>query len=129
MKKQLLTAIAVVASLCGFAQTKGTNTLGFGVDITTHELASSSGSSNGYKYRNYNLGYGHFIKDNTRIGLVLSYGSQVHEETTNTELESFGGSMTYQQYYPIIKKLYLFAGGVAGYDASKQEARNGTQDQ
>lgn len=122
MKKQLLlTAIAVGLSLCGYAQTKGTSTLGLGANVNTNKSSSNFGNSesiNSNKNRYISLGYGYFIKDNTRIGLELSYGKTTTEQTANdylNESKRYGGAISYQKYYPLIKTLYAYAGGRAGY--------------
>jgi hypothetical protein len=39
----------------------------------------------------------------------------------NQEQKTYGGSLNYQQYFPIIKKLFAFAGGKAGYAHTKYE--------
>jgi hypothetical protein len=125
MKKQLLTALAVVASLCGYAQTKGTNALSLGVSTYTSKTEQNiqSGSSNQkQKQNNFSLGYGHFISDNAKLGVNLIYGrgtststSASQDNTTNI----YGGSLSYQKYYPLIGKFYAYAGGAASYSFRK----------
>lgn len=125
MKKLLFTALASSLSLCGYAQTKGTSTLGFGVNVTTFKSEYSSLPENKTenKLRFYSLGYGLFIEDNTRIGLDLNYGSSKYDTGLNLHQENknYGGNFTYQRYYPLIKTLYAYAGGLAGYSYYKQE--------
>ena len=123
MKKKLLTAVAVLASLCGYAQTKGTSTLGLGVNVSTNktEFNDQSASDSKTKQNSFSLGYGLFIKDNTRIGIDLQYG----EGNGNSfDTKSYGGNVTYQEYYPLIKKLYAYAGGKAGYGYTTQKSEN-----
>ncbi|WP_316848246.1 outer membrane beta-barrel protein [Pedobacter psychrodurus] len=121
MKKQLLvTAMAVGISLCGFAQTKGTNALSFGVNST-----KSKSSGNNYetesKNNSFTLGYGYFFKDNDKIGLDLTYGinKNFSGSNSNQEQKSYGGNLSYQRYFPLIKTLYAYAGGRASYTYSK----------
>ena len=121
MKKQLLTAFAVVLSLCGYAQTKGTSTLGFGASVNTNKSSSNFGNSESTstnKNRYFSLGYGYFIKDNARIGLELSYGNNTNEQSANdysNESKTYGGNISYQKYYPLIKSFYAYAGARTGY--------------
>jgi len=123
MKKQLLvTAMAVGISLCGFAQTKGTNALSFGVNST-----KSKSSVNNYeiesKNNNFTLGYGYFFKDNDKIGLDLTYGLNKFNSgnTPNQEQKSYGGNLSYQHYFPLVKTLFAYAGGKAAYTYSKNK--------
>ncbi|WP_316811611.1 outer membrane beta-barrel protein [Pedobacter heparinus] len=126
MKKQILTAIAVMASLCGYAQTKGTSALGFGVNVSTNKSESNSltGVDQENKTRNFSLGYGFFVKDNAKLGIELNYGNTDNSYAggSQTESKSYGANVTYQQYYPLIKTLYAYAGGRAGYGQTKQES-------
>jgi len=124
MKKQLLvTAMAVGISLCGFAQTKGTNALSFGVNST-----KSKSSGNNYetesKNNSFTLGYGYFFKDNDKIGLDLTYGinKNFSGSNSNQEQKSYGGNLSYQHYFPLIKTLYAYAGGKASYTYSKNNS-------
>lgn len=125
MKKQLLTALAVLVSLCGYAQTKGTNALSLGVSAytsKTEQNIQSGSATQKQKQNSFSLGYGHFISDNTKLGVNLIYGrgtststSASQDNTTNI----YGGSLSYQKYYPLIGKFYAYAGGVASYSNSK----------
>jgi hypothetical protein len=128
MKKKLLTAVAVLASLCGYAQTKGTNALGFGINSQTSksEVRSETGATeiNKSNSNNFTLSYGLFIKDNTKLGLDVSYGNQDYEYIANvsgSKGKSYGAGINYQQYYPLVKKLYAFAGGSVGYGYTKTD--------
>ena len=120
MKKQLLTAIAVCLSLCGYAQTKGTNALGFGI-VSTTEKSSGYSNDNKNTTNTFTLSYGHFIKDNTKIGVELNYGEYKQETTNFSNLDSklYGGNINYQRYFPIVKTLYAYAAGQAGYSYTK----------
>jgi hypothetical protein len=125
MKKQLLTALAVVASLCGYAQTKGTNALSLGVSAYTSKTEQnipSGSATQKQKQNSFSLGYGHFISDNTKLGIDLIYG---HGTSTSTSMSQdnatdiFGGVLSYQKYYPLVGKFYAYAGGAASYSFSK----------
>lgn len=131
MKKKLLTAVAVLATLCGYAQTKGTNALGFGISSQTskYEARSENGATeiNKSKMNNFSLSYGLFIKDNTKLGLDVSYGNQDYQYVANvsgSKSKSYGAGINYQQYYPLVKKLYAFAGGSLGYGYTKTDNAN-----
>lgn len=120
MKKQLLTAIAVFLSLCGYAQTKGTNALGFGI-VSTTDKTSGYSNDNKNTANSFTLSYGHFIKDNTKIGIEVNYGQNKQKATNFSDFESklYGGNINYQRYFPIVKTLYAYAAGQAGYSYSK----------
>ena len=124
MKKQLLvTAMAVGISLCGFAQTKGTNAVSFGVNSTTNK-ATGNGYEDKVKNNSFTLGYGYFFKDNNKIGLDLTYG--LNKNTYNSsknyqELKSYGGNVSYQHYFPLVKTLYAYAGGKGAYTYSSNK--------
>lgn len=126
MKKHLLTAVAVMAALCGYAQTKGTSALGFGISTQTnkYESTGSGATKSENKVNNYSLSYGYFIKDNAKLGFELSYGDQNNDYVANvsgSKSKRYGVSVNYQYYYPLIKKLYAYAGGAVGYGYSKDE--------
>lgn len=127
MKKQLLiTAMAVGISLCGFAQTKGTNALSFGVNSSTNKL-SGNNYENKAKNNSFTLGYGYFFKDNNKIGLDLTYGinknTYRNDNINNQEQKSYGGNLSYQRYFPLVKTLFAYAGGKAGYTYSKNDSQ------
>ncbi|WP_158544391.1 hypothetical protein [Pedobacter miscanthi] len=125
MKKQLLTLVAVWAiAMTANAQTKGTNALSFGVNSNTNKL-SGNNYENKVKSNTFTLGYGYFFKDNNKIGLDLTYGlskntySSGNTNGNNQEQKSYGGNLSYQHYFPLVKTLYAYAGGKAGYAYSK----------
>ncbi len=124
MKSKLfLTVLAVGLSLCGYSQTKGTNALGFGVSTGSQKSSNSSaGTQSESKINNYSISYGHFIKDNTKIGLELSYSKNTVKNFSyaDQKAEGYGGNLNYQQYFQIYKTLYAFAGGAGGYFFNKQ---------
>jgi len=123
MKKQLLfTALAVGISLCGFAQTKGTNALSFGVNVMSNKNTTTN-YENKNETNSFSLGYGYFFKDNRKLGLDLSYGLNKYNATNSIEqkVKSYGGSVSYQHYFPLVKTLFAYAGGRAGYLHSKND--------
>jgi hypothetical protein len=121
--KLILTAVAAMLSVCSFAQTKGTNTLGLGVTSYQSEL-SSSGTTEKQKENLFSLGYGHFIKDNIKIGFMASYGSTKTETSvtsgSTSESNAYGGEVNFQKYFPLFKTFYAYAGGRIGYLYEKQ---------
>jgi len=125
MKKQVLTALAVLASLCGYAQTKGTNALSLGVSAyasKTEQNIPSGSASQKQKQNTFSLGYGHFISDHTKLGIDLTYGHGTSTSTSTSQdnaTDIFGGALSYQEYYPLIGKFYAYAGGAASYSFSK----------
>lgn len=130
MKNKILTAIAVMASLCGYAQTKGTSalSLGIGVNTSKYDYNIADNGSVEIKVREakssiFSLGYGLFIKDNAKLGVDLQYftSKQEADAIVDVRLKGYGANVTYQQYYPIVKKLYAYAGGIAAYSYSKEK--------
>jgi Outer membrane protein beta-barrel domain len=124
-KKLLVTAMAVGISLCGFAQTKGTNAVSFGVNSTTNKVTGNNYEDK-VKNNSFTLGYGYFIKDNNKIGLDLTYGlnkNTYNNNMNNQELKSYGGNLSYQRYFPLVKTLFAYAGGKAGYTYSKNNSQ------
>ncbi len=120
-----------MAALCATAftvnaQTKGTNTIsvGFGSSKSerTYDNGSGSTSESTQKYNSVTLGYGLFFKDNEKIAVNLSYGSNKQESDPDFEqyMKTYGGSISYQKYYPIVNKLYAYAGGQVGYSFGEQ---------
>nr|WP_121272406.1 outer membrane beta-barrel protein [Pedobacter schmidteae] len=130
MKKHLLTAVAVMAALCGYAQTKGTSALGFGITSQNYKYETTNGSTvtkSENKYNSYSLSYGYFIQDNAKLGIELNYGDRNDDFVANvsgSKTKQYGASVNYQHYYPLIKKLYAYAGGAIGYGYSKSETGN-----
>lgn len=128
MKSKLL----IMGALCAIAftanaQTKGTNTLGFGVNVNT-EKYNSPGGENETKVNSYSIGYGNFIKDNTKIGFDLNYSkSENLNGIYNSDIKNYGGNLTYQKYFPLVKTLYAYAGGRGGYIYGKQENTSPSQ--
>lgn len=127
MKKLFLLPVAFMLTFfSASAQTKGTNTLGAGFSSSTYD-----DDPNGIERKTHygSLGYGHFIKDNLRLGINGSFG---YSKFTNTPtganiMRSTGGGLTLQKYFPLVKKFYAFAGANSFYERRKTEAGGTTQ--
>lgn len=125
MKKQLL--IVAMATLClsatGFAQIKGTNALSFGINATSSKNTFNNTDQSESKNNVFTLGYGYFFKDNTKVGLELNYGENKYKTTNLYEqkTKTYGGNVSYQKYFPIVKTLFAYAGGKAAYATSTQK--------
>ncbi|WP_285008380.1 outer membrane beta-barrel protein [Pedobacter faecalis] len=129
MKKQLLTAAAVMLSLAGIAQTKGTSALGFRVS----SQKTNSDVNGSYSLEDTNmdfaLSYGRFIKHNAKLGVQLSFGTGKESTSTTTlsaETKRYGIDVDYQHYFPVFKSLYLYAGGRGGYSHVKESLSGNT---
>jgi hypothetical protein len=112
----LLAALLLSGALGAYAQTKGTNSLGLGLDFGNSETKINNDYQSN-KSSSIDLNYARFIKDNVKLGLGVSYG--FGESGSSQETKSFGISALYQRYYPVYKKLYVFIGGDASYNNSK----------
>ncbi len=129
--KKLLVAIAMLAAFStADAQTEGTNTLGLGINSQKQEseVNSQAGTERlTQTTRFFSLGYGHFVKENVRIGVDFSYGKSEVDFSQGgggSNQNFYGGRLSYQKYYPLLKKFYAFAGARGGYDYSKSETDN-----
>lgn len=117
MKKHfLLAALLLSGALGAYAQTKGTNSLGLGLDFGKSETRINNEDQN-TKGSNFSVNYARFIRDNVKLGVGVSYG--FNENANYQEAKAFGVSALYQRYYPVYKKLYVFLGGDASYNNSK----------
>lgn len=120
------TKLSIIGVLCAIAfsanaQTKGTNTLGFGVNVNSEKQKVTGGEVES-KINSYSIGYGNFIKDNTKIGFDLNFSKSNYQNNTyNNEAKNYGVNLTYQKYFPLVKTLYAYAGGRGGYTYGKQE--------
>ncbi|MFD2160917.1 hypothetical protein ACFSJU_00825 [Paradesertivirga mongoliensis] len=125
MKTFLLASLFAAISLYANSQTKGTNSVGFGVNLNNRD-SEQPNSSDKQSSHQYLLNYGHFIKDNVKIGISGSYGRQKFESLNSYSLTSelYGGGLSYQKYYPLFKKLYAYAGANAGYQYSEEAYLN-----
>lgn len=125
MRKQVLTAAAVLLSFCGYAQTKGTNALSLGVSVKSskNEANIPTGSSTqDVKNSYFTLGYGHFISDNSKLGIDLLYTHNTSKSTNAAQdntTNGYGANLSYQKYYPLIGKFYAYAGGSGSYTHTK----------
>lgn len=123
------TKLSIMAALCAIAftanaQTKGTNTLGFGVNFNSNKSASPQ-TENEQKNNAYSLGYGHFIKENAKITVELSYGESKFTNGNSVQNQKdYGGLIGYQKYFPLVKTFYVFAGARAGYTYGSGESKS-----
>jgi len=62
-----------------------------------------------------------FTSDHSKIGFEVNYGNNSHNANGNFQGKgkSYGGNLSYQHYYPLVKTLYAYAGGRAGYNYNK----------
>lgn len=118
MKKYVLSAALLLCGALGaYAQTKGTNSIGLGIENSKNKHTLADGSTLENRYSNYSLRYANFVKDNVKLGIGLSYGDG--EQDDRSETKNYGASFLYQKYFPVYKKLYVFVGGEAGYSYTK----------
>ena len=125
MIKMLLIAFMAMGVLFAQAQTKGTNTLGLGVNLFTSKSNYNDQTQSDQKSTSqaYNLSFGHFFKDNQKLSLNLQHQRQSYNNVEN--VKGYGVGLSYQKYYPIFKSFYGFAGGSGGYMFSKNTQNNG----
>jgi hypothetical protein len=127
MKKHLLTALAVLLSLHGFSQTKGTSALSLGISSSTNEYYPNKLTSD-ERSKNTNsgvrLGYGLFVTDNNKVSIELIYNhyKQDYMGLSSDKINGYGAAVNYQRYFPLIKTFYAYAGGGAQYLRSKSNA-------
>lgn len=122
MKHVLLAALLLSGALGAYAQTKGTNSVGLGVETSKNNYDYVGGASGENKNSNFSLRYANFIKDNIKLGLGLSYSTT--DNSDNNETKTYGGAFLYQKYFPVYKKLYVFVGGEAAYSHIKANSFN-----
>ncbi|HYK77972.1 MAG TPA: hypothetical protein VEV16_13430, partial [Daejeonella sp.] len=117
MKKSLLIAFMAIISVCAQAQTKGTNTIGFGFSHANYSQKYEENSyGNQHQVSTLNFGYGRFINENEKAGFTFLYGKNKYGINPNeTTSNQYGGDLSYQKYYPLFKKFYAYAGGRLGY--------------
>lgn len=127
MKAKLL----IMGVLCAIAfnvnaQTKGMNTLGFGLSASTNKSKSQL-SEHENKSKSISLDYGLFIKDNERVGFGVNYGKS--ESSSPDEYNNYGANISFQKYYPLVKKLFAYAGANVAFNQSKQITNTNTYNQ
>jgi hypothetical protein len=127
MKKHLLTALAVLLSLHGFSQTKGTSALSLGISSSTNEYKDTdlpSDQTNKSTSLGVRLGYGLFVTDNNKVGIELIY-SQFKQDYSGSmsynKTKGYGAAINYQRYFPLVKTFYAFAGGGAQYVRTRND--------
>ena len=128
MKKFLLLAVLATGSLLVQAQTKGTNALGLGLNFQSQKTDNDSQINpytNEQKGAVFNLAYGYFLKDNERIGINLGFG-KYDSNSSGFNSKVYNGSLRYQKYYPLFKKLHAFGGGNIGYSHVNTNNQSGT---
>jgi hypothetical protein len=124
MKKHLLTAVAVLLSLHGFSQMKGTSALSLGISSSTNEYYPNKLTSD-ERSKNTNsgvrLGYGLFVTDNNKVSveLINNHYKQDFMGLSTDKINGYGAAVNYQHYFPLIKTFYAYAGGGAQYIRSK----------
>jgi hypothetical protein len=102
--------------------TKGTVLTGIDLGAAT----TRSESSRPYDYKTTNLllapTVGLVIKDNTLMGMSVSYGRSKNEyETSSIKTDHYGAGAYYRRYMPLGKKFFLFGQAGAGYAAIDKE--------
>jgi len=108
----LLSAILFSIALSSNAQiTKGKVLLGGSVICAN----LSRGGNNAF-YSNVQAGK--FVKDNTVFGIGISYSTH-NNGVVNSNPATYGASVFYRKYKPLLKDLFFFAEVNAGYSYSK----------
>src|SRR5687768_8165281 len=101
MKRMLLIAFLATGSLFIQAQTKGTNTLGLGLNFQTQKTEQNSQGNqfnSEQQTKGMSLGYGHFVNDNTKIGIDFFYGENDNSfGSTQFNAKTYGGNLNYQK--------------------------------
>ena len=119
--KLLIAAVLCFAGLNASAQTKGTNAVGLGYNISKNESTTAQwANKTSSKSINYGIGYGYFFRDNQKIAFDFAYSTSENimensENNFRSDQEFVGGIISYQKYYPVIKKFYAFWQGRVGY--------------
>jgi hypothetical protein len=125
MKKQFLTAAAVLMSVYCHSQTKGTSALSLGISSSTQEYKTGTPDNSSivkYKGSGLRLGYGLFVTDNNKVGIELLYNKSSNENqlpNQSRKEKGFGVGANFQHYFPIIKTLYAYAGASGQYMRTK----------
>lgn len=123
MKKYLFVAILATATCFVQAQTKGSNTIGLGIGLQKlkiEQFPSSNSSDIDQQTTGISVSYGGFIKQNNKLGIDLLYGdSKLNATTQDLSTKIYGGKLTYQKYFQLVKTFYAFGGGRGGYNYSE----------
>jgi hypothetical protein len=126
MKKMILFALA---SLCLFsfsssAQiTKGSVLLGGGISGGKNK-SESNNQEGSYSSISFYPAIGLAVKENTVVGLRLSYNhskSEADNSPYKLEQNGYSAGIFYRKYMPLSKKFYLFGEGAAYYSHNGQE--------
>jgi hypothetical protein len=131
MKKNLLTAVAVLMAIYSYGQAKGTRAINLGVSSTTTDYTNVTINSN-QSYENksasFNLGYGRFVTDNNKVGIELLYSkskTQYLGFDTFRKDKGLGVGLNFQHYFPLIKTFYAYAGAYGQYMQNDGEETTG----
>jgi hypothetical protein len=124
MKKQLLTAAALLMSVYSYSQTKGTSALSLGISSSTSEYKNSTPETSPiFKSKNsgLRLGYGLFVTDNNKVGIELLYDKSTtdYQAGQSRKEKGFGASANFQHYFQVVKTFYAYAGASGKYMQSK----------
>ena len=126
MKLKILTLIAILFSINGYAQRKGTNAISLGVSIGNGHFEGAAVNTEELKSKSYSLGFGVFVSDHDKIGMELLHSNSRDEfkspgESGGSEadIDSYGGNLSYQHFYLLSKGLYVYAGVNGGFTHSK----------
>jgi len=126
MKLKILTLIAILFSINGYAQRKGTNAISLGISIDNEQQEDVFVNTQESKSKSYSLGFGFFFNDHDKIGVELLHSNSKNEFRSlrqpggsEADRDSYGGNLSYQHYYLLSKALYLYAGVNGGFTHSK----------
>lgn len=117
MKTRLILLVLSWAALSVSAQTKGTTTLGLGVNVFERIYIGGS-SENKLRINSFNYGIGHFFADYSRISVDFNSGKETFNRGNRflvAMTKTIGGQVNYQKYYHLSKSLHAYAGGSGEY--------------
>ena len=136
MKKTLFAMLlAFACTLSAKSQTKGTNAIGLGVGSFEREIeytTEAASVSDKQKDTWYSLSYGRFVRENVKVSIAGSYSHSQSKVTNNdyaNKSDGYGGSISYQHYYVLLKRFYAYAGGRGGYSFAESKSKNGSNEQ
>jgi hypothetical protein len=124
-KNLLLTIASLFIVLFSYAQvTKGSILLGGGFSLSkgkTSNIANEGESTSFF----VNPNFGFVVKDNSVIGIGLSYGHNSQKPNTDNHKDNtYGGGVYYRKYHQLGKSFYLFGEGQTYYSYRKQESND-----